>query len=143
MLRVAVLVPVHSCCALAILIEDPAVPEDDDRAEQTFQAVQQARMRGQLPGPTEKQVQSIAARHTSPKRRPRPLQLVTIVPNLLGREDRDRVDKAQFLIASQLLGREDLLSRDRHPLASWLMGQRLMKQTANRYSAAALTRAIK
>src|SRR6516225_6575867 len=89
-------------------------------------------MRGQIPGPTEEQVQSIGARDRSPERRPRLLHVVTIVPDLLWREDRDRVNEAQFLIASHLLGREDSLSRDRHPLVSWLMGQDLMKQTADR-----------
>jgi hypothetical protein len=48
-----------------------------------------------------------------------------------GIEDRDRANEAQFLIASHLLGREDSLSRDRHPLISWLMGEDLMKQTAD------------
>src|SRR5215471_4503165 len=89
-------------------------------------------MRGQIPGPTEEQVQCIGARDTSSERRPRLLHMVTIVTDLLGREDRDRVDEAQLLIASHLLGREDSLSRDRHPLVSWLMGQDLMKQTADR-----------
>src|SRR5262249_30051319 len=89
-------------------------------------------MRGQIPGPTEEQVQSIGARVTSPERRPRLLHVVTIVPDLLRREDRDRVNVAQFLIASHLLGREDTFSRDQHPLVSWLMAQDLRKQTGDR-----------
>jgi hypothetical protein len=54
--------------------------------------------------------------------------MVTKVPDLLGREDRDRVDEAQFPIANHLLGREDSVSGDRHPLVSWLMGHDVMRQ---------------
>src|SRR5215472_6505430 len=70
-------------------------------------------------------MQSVGACDTSPKRRPCLLQVVSIGPDLLGREDRDRVDEAEFLIGIHLSGREDSLSTERHLLASWLMGQGL------------------
>src|ERR1700761_6896148 len=56
--------PAHPGRALGVLIEDPGVFEDDDRAEQIFQAVQEARTRGQIPGPTEERVRCIGARDT-------------------------------------------------------------------------------
>src|ERR1700733_12613404 len=125
MLQRAILVPLHPGRPLGVFIENPGVFEEDNRTEQIFQAVQQSRMRRQIPRPTKEQVQSISTSDTPPKSRPRLLEEVTIVPDLLGREDRDRVNEAQFLIASYLLGREDSLSRDRHPLVSWLIGMEI------------------
>ena len=60
----------------------------------------------------------ISTRDAFPERRPRPLRQATIVPGLLGRQDRDRVTEAQFLIRSDLLGGEDLAFKD-DVVVSW------------------------
>src|SRR5215510_1428076 len=102
-----ILMPANVRSGLSVLVKQPGRFEHDVGSEQLFQAIQQAWMSTQVPGPAKEEVNSIEARNIAANRLTGLFNLGAVVCDFSLGQDREGMDKPQSLIIGKMLLRKD------------------------------------
>src|SRR5215213_8350475 len=94
----AILVPAHERVAAAEFVEQPRGFEHDVWSNELFHAVEYARVRAEVPGPAKVVVWLIETCDAAAERRAHLVDFGAKLAHLVPRENRDRIEEAEFLV---------------------------------------------
>ena len=95
-----VLMPADERIATAKLIEEARGLEHDVWSNKLFHAVEYARVGAELPGPAKVVVRLVETRDTTAERRSRLINFSAKIAHFIRRQNRDRIEEAEFLVVS-------------------------------------------
>jgi len=95
-----ILMPAHERIAAAELVEEARGLEHDVWSNELFHAVEHARVCAELPGPAKVVVWLVETRDTTTERRARLIDFGAKMAHFIRRQNRDRIEEAEFLVIS-------------------------------------------